>query len=122
MGHAAERRSDPGAALGADPVHLDAVRGDREAVLRGAALQPVLELAVAQLDDPVALVAYEVVVVPVAAEAVAGVARVMHERVDDAVIAEKRERSVHGRQADTLAPRAQASVDLLRGRVVGLGG
>ena len=46
----------------------------------------------------------------------------MRELVDDAVLAEERERPVDGGEPDRLAALAKARVDLLRGRVMRLGG
>jgi hypothetical protein len=109
-----------GPALGTYPGHFHGVRVDGEAVLGGEAGQPRVELARAELDDPVALGADEVVVMPFAAKAVADLVGMMLQRIDDAVLAEEGERPVDGRQTDRLSAAAQPCVDLLRGRVVGL--
>jgi hypothetical protein len=121
MGQAPERRSN-GSALGAGPCDLDRVRGDGEAVLGGEPREPAVQLTVAELDDPVAFLAHQVVVMTGAAQAVAGLAGMVHEGVDHAVLAEERERPVDRRQPDALASRPEARMDLLRGRVVGLEG
>lgn len=96
--------------------------GDPEAVGATEAIEPRLELALPELDDLMALGAGQVVMMLAAAEAVADLARAMHERVDDAVAAQQSERPVHGRKADGGSSRANRLVNVLRGRVVRLGG
>lgn len=66
-------RLTSGAAAG----HLDRVRLEREAVLGSEIGEPGIELAVDELDDAMAAGADEMVVVPVAAEAVARLAAVV---------------------------------------------
>ena len=56
-------------------------------MLGGEVGQPRVELAVAQLDDAVAPRAHEVVMMPLAAQAVARLTAVVGERVDDAALA-----------------------------------
>ena len=58
--------------------------------------------------------------VALAAEPVAGLERVVRERVDDPVLGESAQRSVDGRKADSLPLLAQTAVELLRGHVVRL--
>ena len=70
----------------------------------GAALYPTLEVAIVELDDPVALGADEMMVVLVAAEPVAELPGMVGERVDHALFGEDRERPVHGREGDVMAP------------------
>ena len=108
-------------ALRADARHLDAVRRHPEPVRVAEPRQPRVEVALVELDDAVAALADQVVVVSAAAQAVAGLARAVRERVDSAALGQRREGAVDGCEADALALRAQAIVDLLRGRAVGLG-
>src|SRR5919201_2931925 len=98
------------------------MRADGEAVLRREVVEPRRQVAVTHLDDAMAAVADEVVVVTLAAEAVARLAGVVHQRVDDAALAEERQRPVDSGEADPLVPRLEAGVDLLGGRVVRLAG
>jgi hypothetical protein len=86
------------AAGGAGSADLDRVRVDDEAVFRGKTVEPRVELAVAELDDAVAAAADQVMVVRFAAEPVAGFARLVHQRIDDALPAQQRERAVNRRQ------------------------
>ena len=66
-----------GLAAGAAAGDLDRVRLEREAVLGGEIGEPGVELAVAELDDPVAARADEMVVMAVAAQAVARLSAVV---------------------------------------------
>jgi hypothetical protein len=75
-------------AVGAESLDLEAVVELREAVMCGEAIDPLVERALVELDDPVAASAHEMVVVRVAAQAVTELAAVMCERVDDSVIPE----------------------------------
>jgi hypothetical protein len=68
----------------------------------------------------VALGADEVVVVPVAAEAVAERVTEVSERFDHAGVDEGVERSIDSREADGVATSPQAVVELLGGSVVAL--
>jgi len=61
-----------------------------------------------------------VVMVALAAKPVAGLERVVRERVDDPVLGESAQRSVDGREADSVPLFAQTAVELLRGHVVRL--
>ena len=97
------------------------MRTDRETVTTGALAEPRVEVAVTELDDKVAAFADEVVVVPFAAQPVAGLAGMVAQRVDCAATSERRERPVNGRQADALSLAGEHGVDLLRRRVVLLG-
>lgn len=86
----------------------------------GGASERLLELAVAELDDRVALGADEMVVMTVAADAITnGVAEVC-ERLDHPGVREHSERAVNGRQTDPPSAPAQPVVELLGGDVVGL--
>ena len=87
---------------------------------RGRCVQPLVQPALRQLDDPVALGADEVVMVALAAEAVARLERVVRERVDDPVLGEGSERPVDGREADALSRFPEPAVELLRRHVVRL--
>ena len=86
----------------------------------GDALEPGAELAVLQLDDLVAVRADEMVMVALAAPAVAELAGVVREGVDDAFAREQPERAVDGREPEPLASAAQPLVELLGGDVVSL--
>lgn len=88
----------------------------------GPRSEPRIEITIPELDDAVAALADQVMVVALAAEAVADLTRVVHQRVDDAAIAEQRQRPVDGRQADAVATGRERSVDLLRGRVIPFNG
>ena len=94
--------------------------GGHEAVRLGDALEPGAQLAVLQLDDLVAVRADEMVMMAFAAPAVAKLARVVREGVDDAFVREQSQRAVDGREPEPLSPAAQALVELLRGDVVSL--
>jgi len=95
--------------------------GPCEAVLCGQPGDPFVEPAVVQLDDPVAFATDEVVVVAIRAEAVAKLSAVVAHRVDDIVIAEKRECPVDRREADgRVAAISEAPPEDLRGHVVRL--
>jgi hypothetical protein len=61
-------------------------------------------------------------VMDVAAQPVAELARVVGEGVDGAVLVEQRERPVHGGEADARTPTTQPVVQLARGDVVVLAG
>jgi hypothetical protein len=62
------------------------------------------------------------VMVPVAAEAIADLAGMVHQGVHHSVLAEQGERPVDGRKTHDLALCPQPLVDLLGGGVVGLSG
>ena len=83
-------------------------------------LEARLEVAVPELDDAVAARADEMVVVLVGADAVAELARVVAQGVDDAPLAQRGQRAVDGREADVVAVGADALVELLRRHVVAL--
>lgn len=72
-------------------------------MLVGGSRKPLVELALLDLRNPVTAHADEVMVVALPAEPVARLAWVVSELVDDAVLAEERERPVDGRQTDPLA-------------------
>lgn len=110
------------AASCADAGRLDRVPADREAVPTRPLPDPGVEVAVGDLDDEVAALADEVMVMSFAAEAVAGLAGMVAERIDRAARAECRERPVDRRETDPLALGGEGRVDLLRGRVVPLVG
>src|SRR6185312_16579089 len=105
------------AAVGADADDLDAVIRCHESVLLGGARDPVVEPALPHLDDAVAALAEEVVVMLDAAEPVALLAAVMRENVDDALRAEERERPVDGGEARPRVAIAQTAPELLRRHV-----
>ena len=88
----------------------------------GALGEPRIQVAIDELDHAVAALTDEMVVVLLAAEPVARLARVMAERVDGAAVAECGQRPIHGREPDALAGAGKSRVDLLRGRVVPLVG
>jgi len=88
----------------------------------GDAVEPVAEIALPHLDDAVAALAEQMVVVRVAAEPVALLGAVVGEDVDDAALAQKRERAVDGGQARARVALAEPRPELLRGRVVPLAG
>src|SRR4029079_18552085 len=100
---------------------LQRVPGRREPVLTCGLPEPFVHLAAFELGHAVAARADEMVMVPLAAEAVTGLARPGRELVEDTVLAEKRKRPVDGGEADRVAALAKARVDLLRRRIVGLG-
>jgi hypothetical protein len=109
------------AAIGADAGRLDRVRADREAVRSGSLAEPEVQIAVDELDHPVAALADQMVVMLLATESVARLPRVMAERIDGATLAERRERPVHSREPDACAAAGEDGMDLLGGRVVSLG-
>jgi hypothetical protein len=80
--------------------------GHGEAVSSAELFEPWSELALGQLDHLVALAARQMVMVIVAAEPVAGLARPVHEHVDHPFAAEQRQRPVDGREAGLLASSA----------------
>jgi hypothetical protein len=94
--------------------------GREESVLGGRARERLLKIAIAQLGDRVALRADEMVVVPVAANAVAERGPEVAERLDDTGLCERVERSVDGRKPDAFTPAAESVVELLRRHIVGL--
>ena len=61
-----------------------------EPVGLGNPCEPPVELAIGQLDDPVALGADEVVVMVIATESVTGLSGAVHQRVDDPSLAQQR--------------------------------
>jgi hypothetical protein len=110
-------------AVGADSVDLQVMLRPSEAVLCGQPRDPFLEAAVVQLDDSVAVAADEVMMVGVGAKAVAKLSAVVTHRVDDVVVAEKRECPVNRRKADGgVAAIAKAPPEHLCGHVVRLRG
>lgn len=92
--------------------------GGGETVPLGAALHPRLQVAFGELDDAVAAGADEVMVMDVAAQPVAELARVMGERVHGAVLLEERQRPVHGGEPDAGASSSEPVVELAGGDVV----
>jgi len=74
------------------------VGGDEAVPLRGRR-DPLVEPALLNLDDPVAPLAEQVMVMLVATEAVALLSAVVREDVDDTFLAEERERPVDGGEA-----------------------
>jgi hypothetical protein len=91
-----------------------------EAVRAGDALEPRLEVALLELDHFVASRAHEMVVVLLAAEAVAHLARVVGERLDDARVGEEAQGPIDGRETGRPAAPPQPLVQLLSRRVVPL--
>lgn len=106
------------AAVAANSGRLDRVGADRETVPRRPGRKPLVEIAIAQLDDPVALLADEMVMVAAATQPVARLARMVQQCVDRAGAAQRSERPVHRRESDPLAGLEQGRMDLLRGGVV----
>lgn len=96
--------------------------GDREPVGAAEAIEPGVELTLAELDDLMTLGTHEVVVVLLAAEAVTHLAGPVNERIDHAVAAQEAEGPVHRREPDRDVARPQRLEDLLGGGVVRLGG
>ena len=80
---------------------------------RRLAGEPFVQVAI-ELDDAMTFGADEMMVVVVAAEPVAGLARMMVELVDDAAFAERGERSVHGCKPDPAVALPKRLVDFLR--------
>jgi zinc transport system substrate-binding protein len=83
--------------------------------------EPFVHLTAFEFGNAVAARADEMMVVPLAAQSVARLARPVRELVDDAVLAEEGKRPVDGGETDWIAAPAKARVDLLRGRIVRLG-
>ncbi len=110
------------AALGAHAGQFHRVAADRETVPARALGEPRVEVAVGELDHPVTPLADEVVMVALAAEPIADLARMMAERIDRPARAQRSQRPVHGGEADPLAASGECGVDLLCRRVVPLGG
>ena len=96
-------RSVSGAAVAADPGHLEPVAGRDEVVRHGDPVEPGVELAVLEFDDTVTTRAHQMVVVAVPAEAVAELALAVREGVDHPLLGEESERAVDGREAEPLA-------------------
>lgn len=96
------------------------MRGRKEPVLGGRVRERLLELAVVQLAHRVALRTDEMVVMAGAADPVAESVAEVGERLDDACLGKRIERSVDGRQPDPLAAPSQPIVELLRGHIVAL--
>src|SRR5919198_939125 len=84
-------------AAGTHAGDLDRMTGDRKAVPAGQAGQPVVEVAIPELDDAVTFRADEMVVMAGPAQAVAQLAGVVTQLVDDAACAQRCERAVDGR-------------------------
>ena len=108
------------AAVGAEADDLDAMVGRDEAVLLRGGGDPVVEPALLHLDHAVAALAEQVVVMRVAAEPVALLAAVVREDVDDALLAEQRERAVDGGEPGAGVALAEPPPELLRRDVVAL--
>ena len=83
--------------------------------------EPFVQLTAFEFGNAVAARADEMMVVPLAAQAVARLARPVRELVDDAVLAEEGKRPVDSGETDWIAALAKARVDFLRGRIVRLG-
>src|SRR5437899_312429 len=96
--------------------------GRHEAVPAADLVEPVAEPALLDLDDSMAARAGEVMMVRVAAQAVTELGAVMRERVDDALLAEQRERPVDRREAGARVALPKPSPQSLRGDVVLLTG
>jgi hypothetical protein len=79
---------------------LDAVLVGDEAVIRRDFVDPVAEAALVDLDDLVALHAEQMMMVGVGAKAEALLCSMMGERIDDACLAEARERAIDRGEAD----------------------
>ena len=118
MPYVERKQASRGAAAGTEAGDLEAMVRCHEAVLGGEAVEPRVELALAELDDPMAAGADEVMVMLVAAPPVAELVGAMRDRVDDALALEQAERPVDGGEPDAPAAAAEAGVELLRGDVV----
>jgi hypothetical protein len=94
--------------------------GRDEAVLLRGRGDPFVEPALLDLDDAMAALAEEVMVMRVAAEPVALLAAVMGEDIDDALLAQERQRPVDRGQASAGVALAQPSPKLLGRHVVAL--
>ncbi len=92
--------------------------GGDEAVLGGQPLEPGIELALPELHHPVAPVADEVMVMPVAAPAIAKLPLVVREDVDRTRVREEAERAVHRGEPEPLAALPEPRVQVLRRHVV----
>jgi hypothetical protein len=90
------------AAAFAQPDDLERVRGRDEAARRGRRRQPIVQVATSELVDPVAARADEMMVMADAAESVTALALVVRKLVDDFVLREQGQGSVHGGQAHRL--------------------
>jgi hypothetical protein len=101
------------ATLFAHARHFDSVCADREAVIRRPGCEPRIEIAVAQLDHPMAPFADEVVMMSLAAQAVTGFAWAVHQRIHRAALAERRQRPVDSREPDAVPSGEESRVDLL---------
>lgn len=113
-------RSGGGAAGAAEADDLDLVVGGHEAVTRCDGVGPGAEVALLDLDDAMAAGAEQVMVVRIAAQAIAELAAVVGERVDDALLVEEREGAVDRREADRGGAAAQAAPQRLGRKVVAL--
>ena len=108
------------AALRAQAVDFQAVpRGD-EAVGGSHLLKVRLEVASHELDHPMAARTDEMVMVLIGADAIAELAGMMAEDVDDPLVAKERERPVDRCEPDPAPAAPETSVELLRRHVVGL--
>ncbi len=96
--------------------------GDLESVSSAELGEAGPEVAVDELHHAMAIAADEMVVVAFAAEAVARLAGMVTQPVDGARLVQRCQRSVDGREADSLPALAEPLVNLLRCRVIRLGG
>src|SRR4029079_6781065 len=110
------------ATAGAEADDLDAVVGGDEAVALRRGRDPVVEAALLHLHHAVAALAEQVMMMLVPAEPVALLASVVGEDVDDAVLAQERQRAIHGGEARAGVALAEPAPQLLGRHVVALAG
>src|SRR5947209_15923793 len=108
------------AAVGAEADDLDPMLGRDEAVLLRGRGDPVVEPALLHLDHAVASFAEQVVVMCVPAQPVALLAAVVREHVDDALLAQQRQRAIDGGETGMRVAFPQAAPELLGRHVVAL--
>ena len=90
--------------------------GREEAVSCGDGVDPVAEVAFVDLDDSVAAIAEQVMVVRVGAEPVAVLVPVVRQDVDHAVVDEQGEGAVDGGDPDEVVPAVAKTLPELLGR------
>ena len=90
-------------ARGTQSGDLDAMIRRHEAVPRAHRVEPLVETALLDLDDAVAVRAHEMMMVRIGAEPVAELAAVMGQRVDHVVLVQEGKRPVDRCQADLRA-------------------
>ncbi len=93
-------------AAGAQAGDLDAVVSRDEAVPCAHGVEPLVEPALLDLDDAVAVRAHEVMMVRVGTESITELAAVMRQGVDHVVLVQQCKCPVDGREADLRAAAA----------------